>query len=147
MDNFQINSNSLNFGGAGGGMFANTNANNALASPALDQFFQAQETNDGLGGGINMVMPQNQGWGFNIPTMKLGIEGLSALGGLYTAFKANGLAEDRFDFAKDVTNTNLRNQIASYNTSVRDRARARGVAEGQSQEQINNYVSANSLRR
>ena len=46
-----------------------------------------------------------------------------------------------------MTNTNLNNSIQSYNTSLEDRARARGVMEGQSDEQVQSYIDKNKLSR
>lgn len=87
------------------------------------------------------------GLGFNLPTAQLGLQGLSSLAGLYGAFSANRLARDQFNFTKDVTNTNLTNQIQSYNTALADRARSRAVAEGRDQASADDYVDRNRLSR
>lgn len=93
--------------------------------------------NQGLGTGLD----------WNIGTGQLALGGLSTLGNLWSGLNAMNLATKQFKFTKDVTNTNLNNQISSYNTALADRARARGVAEGQSQDQVNDYVNRNSLHR
>lgn len=91
----------------------------------------------GLGGGL----------GFNMDTAQLGLSGLSAIGNFWNAFQAQKLAKKQFEFTKDITNTNLGNQIKSYNTNLSDRARSRGFVEGQSQDQISQYIDKNSLSR
>lgn len=85
--------------------------------------------------------------GLNAPTIQMGISGLSALGNLWGAFQASKLAREQLDFTKQVTNTNLNNSIQSYNTTLEDRARARGVAEGRSDAEVQNYVNNNRLTR
>lgn len=75
------------------------------------------------------------------------ISGIETLGKLWMGFKAAKMAKKQFKFAKDITNTNLANQIKSYNTALADRARSRGVMESQSQDQVDAYVANNSLNR
>ena len=87
------------------------------------------------------------GLGMNIPTMQLGLGGIMALGNLYGAFQANKLAKDNFNFTKDVTNTNLNNQIKSYNMTLEDRARSRAVQEGRDQASADAYIDKNRLTR
>ncbi|ALA45525.1 hypothetical protein ADP65_00056 [Achromobacter phage phiAxp-3] len=87
------------------------------------------------------------GLGMNIPTLQLGLGMLSSLGGLYGASQANKLARDSFNFTKDVTNTNLNNQIKSYNTALEDRSRSRAIQEGRSQESAQEYIDRNRLSR
>lgn len=96
---------------------------------------------DGAGGGIL------GGLGMNIPTLQLGLGMLSSLGGLYGANQANKLARDSFNFSKGVTNTNLNNQIKSYNTALEDRARSRAVTEGRDASTADDYISRNRLSR
>lgn len=75
------------------------------------------------------------------------LSGLQTLGNLWGAFQAQKLAKKQFAFTKDFAEANLANQIKSYNTAIADRARSRGVMEGQSPDQVSNYISANSLYR
>lgn len=87
----------------------------------------------------------NSGIGLNIPTFQLGAQALGSLGNIFNAFQANKMAKKSFDFTKKYAETNLGNSIKSYNTALTDRARSRGVAEGQSQSEIDNYVRTNKL--
>ena len=86
-------------------------------------------------------------FGANLPTAQLALGGIQGAANLFGALNAQRLARDQFNFTRDVTNTNLNNSISSYNTALGDRARARGVAEGQSQSDIDDYISRNRLSR
>lgn len=85
--------------------------------------------------------------GMNIPTFQLGLGALGSLANIYSGFQANKLAKDQLNFAKSVTNTNLNNQIKSYNTALEDRARSRAVAENRDQSTADAYIAANKLTR
>lgn len=85
--------------------------------------------------------------GANLPTLQLGLGALSSFGNLMGAFQSNRLAKDQFNFTKDVTNTNLTNQIKSYNTALEDRARSRAAAENRDQSYADDYVARNRMTR
>lgn len=53
------------------------------------------------------------------------------LANLWLGYQQNRLARDNFNFQKGVMNTNLANQIASYNTALEDRIRGRYSAREQ----------------
>ena len=105
--------------------------------------FWAPGNNSVMGGKLG----SDSGLGFNLGTLNMGVNTLAAIGGLSNAFQSNKLAKDQLNFTKSVTNTNLNNSIKSYNTSLEDRARARGFTEGRSDSEIQNYVSTNRLSR
>jgi len=85
--------------------------------------------------------------GANIPTFQLGLSGLTALSNLWGAFQSNKLANNQFDYTKQITNTNLANQIKSYNTSLSDKATARASMEGWSPDQTQSYIDKNKLSK
>lgn len=87
------------------------------------------------------------GFGFNMDTANLALTGLSTIGNLWAAFNAQKLAREQFNYTKGVTETNLANQIQSYNTGIEDRARSRAVVESQTPETTQAYIDRNSLRR
>ena len=87
------------------------------------------------------------GFGFNLPTAQLALGGLQTLGAIWNGWEANKLANKQFAYKKDVTETNLRNQIQAYNTTLEDRGRSRAHTEGQSQAQAQSYIENNRLRR
>lgn len=96
-----------------------------------------------FGGAGGMV---SQGLG-TMDIAKLGLSGLGTLGNLWGAFQSAGLAKKQFNFTKDITEKNLANQIATYNTALSDRARSRAAVEGQTDTERQSYIDANSLRR
>ena len=107
-------------------------------------------TNTGFGG-FGATPPQSflqrTGLGMNMPTFGLALGGIQTLGGLWGAYNAAKVAKQQLAFTKATTNANLANQTQSYNTSIADRARSRGITEGQSASQIEDYISRNSLAK
>ena len=85
--------------------------------------------------------------GFNIPTFTLGLNALSSLGGLYNAFNLNNLANKQYNLQKDVLNTNLNNQIKSYNTALEDQLRARAVMETGNANAYDDQIEQRKLSR
>ena len=79
----------------------------------------------------NTTNTSDSGLGFNLGTLNMGVNALAAVGGLYNAFQSNKLAKEQFAFTKEVTNTNLNNQIKTYNSTLEDRALARGRLNGE----------------
>ena len=98
--------------------------------------------------GSDYVQPSggnNTGFGMNTETGSMVLKGLSTIGNLWAANKAQKLAKDHFSFQKGVTETNLANSIKSYNTTLADRAAARYSMEGKSDTERDAYISKNSL--
>ena len=87
--------------------------------------------------------------GWNTETLGLGVQSLAAIGGLYNAFQSNKLAKEQFNFTKEVTNTNLNNQIKTYNTTMEDRARARARLDGRADTEgyTQDYMDKNRISR
>lgn len=85
------------------------------------------------------------GFGLNLDTAKLGLAGLGTIGNLWAAFQASNLAKKNYKLTKRTTETNMANQIKSYNTTLEDRARARAAFEGQTAEQQQSYIDKNRL--
>lgn len=81
------------------------------------------------------------------PVAQLGLGAIGTIGGLMQSNKMLGLAKDQFKHTRDVTNTNLTNQIQSYNTALSDRSRTRAAMEGRDQASADRYVEENKLRR
>lgn len=91
--------------------------------------------------------PTSAGLGFNMETGKLLLGGIQSIGSIWNAWEAQKLAKKQFAFQKDITETNLRNQIQSYNTTLEDRSRSRAQTEGQSAATAQSYVDKNRLSR
>lgn len=79
----------------------------------------------------------------------LGLSGIQTLGNLWGSYQANKLAKDQFNFMKDTTNTNLRNQISAFNTALKDRASTRAQANSAAftQDDASKYIQENQLTR
>lgn len=77
----------------------------------------------------------------------IGLGALSTFGNIWGGVQSNKLAREQFNFTKGVTNTNLDNQIKSYNTSLEDRARSRAAIEGQSPQETQDWIERNRLSR
>ena len=84
--------------------------------------------------------------GMNIGTGQLLLGGVGTIGTLWASWQAQKLAKEQFNYQKDITDTNLANQIQSYNTALSDRMAARGFVQGDSQSTIDQYIENNSLR-
>lgn len=124
-------------------------------------------TLNGMSGGQGLLPGSNSFWGsgnksvlgkggiggseigWNLDTIGTGIQGIAAIGGLYNAFQANKLAKEQFAFTKEVSNTNLNNQIKSFNTSMEDRALARARLDGREDTAgyTKDYMDKNQLTR
>ncbi len=111
-------------------------------SGVMSAFNQGSSFGSRGGGGFG-----GSGLGFNMDTLQLGLGGLSAVGNFWNAYQANSLAKKQFNFTKQMTEANYMNSMKSYNTALEDRARARGVTEGQSQDQVQSYIDKNRLEK
>ncbi len=119
-------------------------------APSVDTYLRSQagQTNiNGGGGGLTDDINSGIGLGFNMPTMKLAIGGITALGNFWNAMQANKLAKEQFNYTKGVTNQNMANQIKSYNTTLSDRINARAFTEGRPDGYAEQYMKDNRLER
>lgn len=88
-----------------------------------------------------------EGLGKNVGTLNMGLSGLETIGKLWAAFEAQKLAKAQFGFQKEFANTNLNNQIRSYNTALTDRANTRAIVNGQSAADRDAYIQQNRATR
>ena len=95
-------------------------------------------------GGVNNSMATPLG--MNIGTGQLLLGGVGTIGNLWAGWQAQKLAKEQFNYQKGITDTNLANQIQSYNTALTDRINARGFMQGDSQSTIDQYIENNSMR-
>lgn len=72
------------------------------------------------------------GLGKNLGTMQLGIGALGGLANIWQGFQQNKLAKASFNHQKGLLDTNLANQIKSFNLQLDDKLRSRQVVEGTS---------------
>lgn len=115
-----------------------------IETPIMDTMFDPN--NQELTNQLNQQsLNSSSGLGFNMPTLGLAIQGLSALGNFYQGLQANKLARKQFNFQKDFANTNLNNQMQSYNTALTDRAYARASMDSNFNPE--KYIEENRLTR
>jgi len=71
------------------------------------------------------------------------MKGIASLGSVISAFQQNKLSRDSLNFSKEQWQTNLANQLSSYNMSVEDRAYSRAAqnnsAAGTAEEYYNRH--------
>lgn len=126
---------SMNAWGVSPGM---SGALNPLTGNTSDKFAMPNNGSPAIGSAAGS-------FGLNVPTFQLGLGAISTLGNLWGAYNAQSTAKDALDFQKNMSQKNLTNSIASYNTALSDRATARGVTEGQSSAQVQDYINKNKL--
>jgi hypothetical protein len=73
--------------------------------------------------------------------------GLQTIGGLWNAWEQRKMAQQQFNYKKEITESNLKNQIQSYNTTLEDRSRSRAFTEGQDAATAQTYIDKNRLSR
>lgn len=89
----------------------------------------------------------NSGFGFNLGTMNGIMGGLNSLGQLWGARQGMKLAKDQWKTQKSVLNTNMMNQIQSYNNSLKDRLDTRAHMEGRDQASADAQYDERKARR
>lgn len=72
------------------------------------------------------------GLGKNLGTLQLGIGTLAAGANIWNSLQQNKLAKASFNHQKGLLDTNLANQIKSFNLQLDDKLRSRQVVEGTS---------------
>lgn len=127
--------------GIGGGMDAFSGSASGLSQ--FGHMADAQ-TAAGIPATTGPQFSNMSGFGANVPTFQLALSGLSTIGNLWGAFQAQKLAKQQFNFTRDITNTNLGNQIKSYNTQLQDRASNRAIVEG---KDYSGWYDTNKLNR
>ena len=86
--------------------------------------------------------------GFNLPTAWTALQGLSTVGNLWGAYQGNKMARKQLALSTDAYNTNLTNQIKSYNTQLEDKIRGRSApSNAAGQAKASQYIDENKLTR
>lgn len=128
-----------------GGLFGGGSA--ATAYPQSTAVFNPSGGPQMAGGAMPPPTEASTGFGANIGTAQLGLQGLNSLSGIWSGMKANKLGEQSFKLNKQMANTNLNNQLKSYNTALEDKGRARAQFEGQDAATAQAYIDKNRLTR
>lgn len=97
-------------------------------------------------GNLNQ-MTQNSQFGLNFNTLSGVMDGLNSLGQLWGAYQGQKLAKDQWKTQKSILNTNMMNQISSYNSAMKDRLDTRAHMEGRSQESADAQLEERKARR
>ena len=95
---------------------------------------------------MNTLVDANK-LGFNMPTARLGIEGLGTVLGGLTALGGLNQAKKQFNFQKGVTERNMANSVKDYNRQMGDQIEARAAQQGNmARSQIDEYKRLNELK-
>lgn len=122
-----------------------TLANEPLTN--LQEYIQQSKNFFGIGDDSSGSNNGNTALGFNIPTLQLGLGALNSLAGMYNSWNMNKLAQQQFNLQKDVLNTNLNNQIKSYNNSLADQLRSRAAMETGDANAYDSLIEKRKLTR
>ena len=99
-------------------------------------------SNWGVGSAGNSL---GSGFGMNMPTFALGLQGLNSLGSLYMGAKSLDLANRQFSSAKNIADTNMRNQTQSYNDTLENKLRRIGSFNETSKEETEAEIARRKL--
>ena len=125
---------------SGWGLLENTDNSNLSSGQIANILNYGNQNNSGGLGSLG-----GSGFGLNLGTAQLGLGAIGTLGNLYMGISQLGLAKKSFNLQKAYANANYTNQAKAYNTNLTDRITSRGVAEGLSQAQVNDYINKNSV--
>lgn len=114
---------------------------------SLQEYMQQTKNFFGIGDDSSGSNNDNTALGFNIPTLQLGLGALNSLAGMYNSWNMNKLAKQQFNLQKDVLNTNLNNQIKSYNNSLADQLRSRAAMETGDANAYDSLIEERKLTR
>lgn len=127
------------------GVSSYTLANEPLTT--LQEYMQQSKDFFGIGDDSSGSNNNTIDLGFNIPTLQLGLGALNSLAGMYNSWNMNKLAKQQFNLQKDVLNTNLNNQIKSYNNSLADQLRSRAAMETGDANAYDSLIEERKLTR
>jgi hypothetical protein len=85
------------------------------------------------------------GFGMNIPSFALGLQGLNSLGSLYLGSKSLGLANKQFESAQKFADINMRNQTQTYNDTLESKLRRIGSFNGTNKEETEAEIARRKL--
>jgi len=111
--------------------------------PSIDQMEWAKQNNVDFSG--NPIAPRTFSEMTGLQKITAGLGLAQGLANAWLGYQQNRLARDNFNFQKGIMNTNLANQIASYNTALEDRIRGRYSAREQEANPnlVNDYLEQN----
>ena len=115
----------------------------SFSMPTSDQFQMLQDANVDFMG--RPIAPQSFADMTGLQKLTAGMSLAGNLANIWSGLQQNRLARDNFNLQKGVMNTNLANQIASYNTALEDRVAGRysDRERAANQAEINDYLDRN----
>jgi len=137
-----------------GDMMTQSSSNGSIPTPGVDTYsgvpgnVQTPNVGTDLAPVDNIPLFRNGDGTFNWGAVGTLTKALGGLGSLYLGFQQNKMAKDALRFQKRAYETNLANQIKSYNTSIADRAKSRAEFRGNTADANatrEEYVRNNSL--
>lgn len=137
----------MNYGNKGSGSWMGIPGMNNYSGIGNSEYSSLYKKNLELQNQAMQQQMKNSSFGMNMNTFGSVMDGLNSLGQLWGSYQSNKLAKNQFKLQKSVTNTNLMNQIQSYNTALRDRINARTHMEGKDQSSADKYYDENKLKR
>jgi hypothetical protein len=118
------------FGQTGAMPVAGMNGGTGLTMGGAGGYGGMSSWGAGAGAGNSL----GSGFGMNMPTLALGLQGLNSLGSLYMGSKSLSLANKQFESAQKFANINLANQTKSYNDTLENKIKRIGSFNGTSSE-------------
>ena len=115
-------------------LFSSTNPPVSQTPWSTEAMRQTQMDNLKLQNDYIQKTMKNQEFGLNFNTMNSVMGGLNAAMNLWGGYQSNKLARDQWNTQKAVLNTNMMNQISSYNAALEDRLNYRKQMGGISEE-------------
>jgi hypothetical protein len=118
------------------------NTGNVYPTPDQYEMFKKDGLNPITG---EPLKPQSFSDMTGLQKLTAGMSMAGNLANIWSGIQQNRLAKDNFNFQKGVMNTNLANQISSYNTALEDRVAGRYSDREReaNQSQINDYLDRN----
>ena len=128
------------FSNYGSGMQGNTG--NAYPTPDQYEMFKKDGLNPITGEALKPTTFADMS---GLQKLSAGMSMIGNLSNIWSGIQQNRLARDNFNFQKGVMNTNLANQISSYNTALEDRVAGRYSDRERTanQTEINDYLDRN----
>ena len=122
-----------------------TNVNPALAGLDISQTMPANlmASSEYIPGFADKLRNFNSQYG---STIMGGLQAASGLWGAYNGIQQNKLVKQQMANSLNQWNKNYANQVASYNTRLEDRQRARVGANPNAYESVDSYMQKNRLK-
>lgn len=127
------------YGSDYGSNLVNSLDTSGLSGVSQDQGSWMDNLSNTLFGGKNADGSQSTGY------LTGGLGALQGLGNLYLGMQSYGLAKDQLALQKQAYQTNLANQVSSYNTALEDKIRGRTSNYDGKEADVQSYLASHKL--